>query len=560
MVRFSPLNRPGRSAVSEYGWEAATAGALFVCFLGFVFAYPGAVDLYLFRAGLGYSQAMAANLAALLQTESISELWRRGAFPGHWESYQGILMMLAFTPFQMVLGSPIWLYEYWHLLFVIPAMLFSYFTLRAVFGRYVALLFLFLLVVHPGFVSGVRMGAETGAHMLFFTTGAAFLAAAAARGRSGCILLAAVSLAMGMSVKLWFHWLLIGTSAAVLIFRKDCARVFRQGHRVSFGLLGGTLALLAAGIWLAEPGRIFVYEDPVVSIPAILRQFASAFAHANAVWASSVFRGNELFLTYRFLHPNPVFPIFLWASAVFLAWRHFPNGKRFLIFPLLLALWAFLPPIPNDRMPETYPFFFYPLPQIVLAAAAAEAWRAGRKHRAAGVLLAGLAVLFAAGEIRGLRAYFGEIKGYGVPNERSRAFHELADWLRKNPSSGQTVVCHDSTAWEEHISRWRWTRTLPRTHVRFLFFHEDRELDVSYSLHEKPSDHLTFLFRPAAEKTWSAGIETWLAETRRGEPLARFVQQGELKYEVFSSAPPGRSAVTYSLIPDWDAWNRVVFR
>jgi hypothetical protein len=555
--------RAGRARVSE----AIGVGFFIAIFFALQLAFPDQPDPYHFRGGLGRDQLVAVRITEMVRQNTFWRSFIEGELPSQRDSYHSLLAAYLFVPFQAFIGSNWWLYKYWHLLFAVPTMLFVYFLARRLFGQAVATGALLLLVVSPSFVSGMRIGGLLYSHMIFFSAGALcfFVSGWFAKRRSyfwfGLFFVGA-----GLSTHLWFYWFVVGLAALTAIYAGEI-RARLKGLRPRDAVRWGGVGLLSfaagAGVLIyremAYPGaavrRIFGYlTDPgnQTSPFYYFQRLPVMFAYVNKNLSSAIFGADELTWVFHWDHQNDLFPVVLWLSCLFLIVRFFRCGeKRLLVFPVFLLVMTLLIPISTGtwRVDPCYVFFFYPFPQLALAAASWEAWRLVRERLVLRRLAVAAAVVFVGLETANLAAYLNRVRLRGWEGE-SAAHGEMIRWLERNGPVGKTVVRFGSEIPSGEIYRWRFSHRFPEVPVRFV-----AGGDVTYSLHEKDvfrRDALTLVEAPAARKE-SGPLAAWRRALIEDEPLRRFFnREGRLAFAAYDASPPDTSPAALAVIPDWE--------
>jgi hypothetical protein len=422
--------------------EAAFVAVVILVFLALQLVYPrlpGNVE-----GGLLLEQFLAKTIKDLIDKSSVWGLFVSGGFPSQRDFYHSVLMAYLYLPV-LYLFSPGWFFaKHWHLFFAVPTFVFTYLFARDAFGRRVASAALLFMLLNPTFEASMRSGGTCVSPMLFFSTGALFLFGRWWTTRqtrywaAGFFVLGA-----GMSTYLWFYWLLAGLAAGAVLYARSAVERFRIPPK-------GWARLAAAGTACFSAGAgLIVYREffhRLASLRLIGRAvFGSENRHGFLNYFEVLPQRIQLIHEYLsspgFLFPfRPDFsvvytraPSFAWA-----VWLSFPAifffvykrrlSKRFLLIPLLLGVMILLTPISRPWFDERYLFFLYPLPALMVAAAAA-AFLSVRRRAVRAAVLAGLALL-TADQARGLKNFYAQMKATGGAGFYTDTIYDLADWLR----------------------------------------------------------------------------------------------------------------------------------
>jgi hypothetical protein len=431
------------------GRETAAVSLLLLGFIAAELYRPALPGMVLgfppteFHATHGY----AVQLLELLEKNSLWALFRTGYLPSNDDGYHSALLGYLYIPALKLFGRNWMVAKHWPLFFAVSSLLFSYFFMRTLFGRGAALLTLALTVVHPSYLLGIRLGAGFYSHLHFFSTGALWaLSRWWATQRLRWVGGAAFFLGMGLSLRLWFYWLIVGLLLTALVFWRDLKG--RGGFRDRGRL--GRAAGAAATCFAAGSFLIFYREIFHRSFLPTVMQRAGDYGDSPA-WTYLQRVPDALLLFYNYLasfslydsifsyaplekaafYPlgNHLYPFFIAACAVFLvsrpAIRTIGNRARFL--PLLLGTMMLLSPINPIGRPSNHVFFMYPLPQMMAATAIVAALTCFKKRKA---LVAAILAFVGIAEASTSGRYLQRI--YDTPHTAhyTDAVYELADWVR----------------------------------------------------------------------------------------------------------------------------------
>jgi hypothetical protein len=265
----------------------------FFLFLNVVFpGLPGMTN-----EGLLKSQYAAGVFLDLLRENSFWELFRAGRLPAGIEGYQGVVAAYPFLPFLVAFGRNWPVMHYWPLIFDVFTLLFAYLLMKQLAGRRTALLGLALLLIHPTYAMGVRIGGAMVNHMLFYSTGALYFFTRWAFTRRVAWLGAGmIFLGIGISTHIWFFWLLPALALAALAFRAPLQERLdlRPGRRLFRAAAVAVLCFLAGGV-------VFIYREFVAqtsSYETLAGQFLRPGLEPGFASRLERFWNNALFLHF----------------------------------------------------------------------------------------------------------------------------------------------------------------------------------------------------------------------------------------------------------------------
>jgi hypothetical protein len=448
------------SLASHRGREIAAVGVILGFFLAFQtvrFDLPGGVVWYT----LLEEQIIAADLLAFVREGTFWQRLIEGRLPYGRYDYHGTLMAYLFAPV-LALAGPDWtVAKQWPLAFAVGGLLFAYGFMRNLFGRSSALLALVLVVLHPSYEMGMRIGHTVIGYMQFFSMGGLyFLERWWNTRRNGHLFAALLLLGLGMT-QLWFYWFWIGLLFVLLFYRADVVRRWPRGRE--------TAAWAAAGILLGLAPLLYRdFSTDFVALQRVIRDGFLSADNPNRAQNYLAALGGDLrlvldYLTGTFLYrftfsfgrrpdlvapypSNPLYPILVAAAAVFLAWRKNATGeRRFLLLPVLLL--GMLTVMPVSHGIDVHVFFLYPVPQMILAVAGIEAFARVRGLKGPVLLLSAVLLLTGIQETRGLAAYARQLVATGGAREHSQTLHEIVRWTADLPGHMSVLVFSERGEW-----------------------------------------------------------------------------------------------------------------
>jgi hypothetical protein len=515
--------------------------------------------------GLIMDQFLAAQILDMLRENSLWELFWSGRLPSVRTHYHSTLMAYLYIPFLKVFGRSWMLAKHWPVFWALLSLLFAYLFVRNVFDRRSALLALLLIVVHPTYVMGIRMGGGLLSHMHFFSMGTlCFLGFWWTTRRTVWFGAAMFFIGLGMSTQLWFYWFPAGLLVSGLVFFKEIRERFGLRGESARRLAGIGLLCLAAG------SSLIIYREAVHKLDS-LAMLVSRFSvtstspdpegyhpsHVLAVLAdfNSLLAGRDIFNILRPFASLPIdlpyadlaYPPIFWVAWAFL----FPrtagglSGPPARMLALVFAVMLALSPLGPIGAPTLHFFFLYPFPPLLLAVAAGTALRAAQNRRWLNVPLGGVLILLAFGETANLSRYLREFFEGQHTTFRSfytKPFYETAAWLKKeNLSSEPIVIFGDYEEMERHLYF-----VLPESRFRSI------RVNVDFGTLSADPAELSVLRRAAEEgalfirsvhevhDAFMKRLLSILSPVVRLDPLARFTDEnGRPAFEVYRLSPEG---------------------
>ncbi|HRY28600.1 MAG TPA: glycosyltransferase family 39 protein [Elusimicrobiota bacterium] len=383
--------------------------------------------------------------------------------------YHGSLISYLMMPFFYFVGPSWTLVRAWAVGAGLLALILSHLFLRRAFSPAVALLTLFLLVVHPPFIMGIKMVNYTAPTLLVFSLGALLLFQNGWRTRNPLyFFLGTACLSGGIGMRLWFAWFIGALAGSALVFSGPIRRHFdfprSRNLLLSLGLgglaflpwLSLTLRTELSGRWDSFSLLSWVYLRPL----SILSR-ASHAASADALWdplfraAAEVFHSfnanffqGRFYFSYIFSSDAPVtntyYPFLFWTCLALLLFlllqpKNFPlrpQAGRLVVFFILLYLQLFT--LYKEPLHHTY--LFYPFPQLIVVVALSSLFALVRRRTPLLCLLLPFLGLFLIQEFRSLRNYYVHIRDFGGRGPATDSVYALATWMEKNLSPKETVL------------------------------------------------------------------------------------------------------------------------
>ncbi|HRY30431.1 MAG TPA: glycosyltransferase family 39 protein, partial [Elusimicrobiota bacterium] len=129
--------------------------------------------------------------------------------------FHGQIMKYFLAPAFLVGGANFTTLRLAPVLFGVAVLLMFWYSLRRFGGRGVALLALFLTVIHPSFVLGMKIGSyQTSSMLIFSMTSVACLQFFWDAKKARYLFAAALAAGLGLGARLWFVWFLFALAAA----------------------------------------------------------------------------------------------------------------------------------------------------------------------------------------------------------------------------------------------------------------------------------------------------------------------------------------------------------
>jgi len=371
--------------------------------------------------------------------------------------WHGRLFTYLYMPFHAIFGAHWNLARYWCLLFTLGSLAFTYGFMRRVYGPAAAMTAIFLLVVHPGYMMMIRIGSAFFSPMHFFSCGCLYFSSLWWDTRRHVFFGIAIAfIGLGLSTMLWFGWFALGMAVATaFLARKIFVRMRLTDWKSALRLvLAGTVGLLAGSVlllyreWSGESDLLNrVSSDVGSGLGSYISTIPSSWSTISEIWWS--FSSNVSFAinpAANMLYPWAV--VVAIAVAAGLSYRH-SSEQPLVLLPVVLAV--MIAQVPLALRPTwDATFFFYPLPQMVLAAAIIGSARALRGRKAFAPFLVCILVLFAA-EIRSMSACVTLLRDRIEQGAHLTPVYHLAEWLQKNQSPERPVFLNKGDQLEPYL-------------------------------------------------------------------------------------------------------------
>jgi len=371
--------------------------------------------------------------------------------------HHGTFLAYLYLPFHWLLGASWWVARYWCLFLELGALACCYGFMRRVYGPLAALLTLALLVLHPGYVLMLRVGAAFFSPMHLLSCGCLYLCSVWWDTRRPIYLaLATATLGLGLSSMIWFGWLVAGLGVAAVVMARPVARRMNLcdassvARLAGFGLAGGVVgsSLLIYRQWSGQFDLLGkVSSDVGGGFGVYLQNIPLAWATLSEFWWS--FSDNVTFGINP--SPNTLYPWAVAGAIAVAAALSLRNsfGQPHLLLPVVLAVMVAQLPLALRPFSETM-FFLYPFPQMVLAAAIVGSAQALRGRKTFAPFLACVLVLGAA-EFRSLSACVTQLKERIELGGHLTPTYHLAEWLRNNQSPKQPLFLNEGDRAEPYL-------------------------------------------------------------------------------------------------------------
>ncbi len=343
----------------EVRWEWVLGGILIASFMVLVlqdFFFPGFQFIY-----RDYEdELLSLNWFA----------WLKGAagcnYFGLCPLYHGNLNSYLMLPFFCVFGGSWTVIRLWPVAWAVGTILVGYFFIRKAFGRWEAMIFLFLCAVDPAFGIAVRVGNFHQSTTIFYSTACLlgfhrWWITKDARWLSFGVIMAG----LGMMTRLWFIWFLAGLFVSAVVFFPwgmkwwGLPRVFKT---IVWSALPFVLISVVSEITMKTLFLFYENRDNTHQIWEIVR------------WFNDVVSG-KYFMRYHFTSVVTNFQTFIphafWICFIAMGlWMVLAlvRGRRdivgwmwFIIVTMFWCAWK------SPRELSHHFFFFYPLTFIVIA-------------------------------------------------------------------------------------------------------------------------------------------------------------------------------------------------
>jgi hypothetical protein len=376
--------------------------------------------------------------------------------------YHGRITSYLMMPFAAVLG-PSWTFiRLWPVGFGALTLGLTYFWVRDLFERRTAALSVILLLVHPSYIMGTKVGNHPVSMMIFLLVGTLWgFQRWRAGGGPAYLAVSFLLLGIGLGARFWFIWFFISFLAGILWLAIEKRRWGVPGRDWTFRdaavafvafLVGGSPVLYTELAWnfsfvqsvlqrlWMSPGGELAFPG----IPALLGDF-------------HLMLSGQYFFDYLFkartvpAGGDAVFVILFWvfcSAAVFIFAKK-SDGIRWvsILFLLMLGQALLMLNAWKNVLPDPEKWFlFYPLPQVMLASVFAETWRRANGLKWMRRALMAVLIILLGSQIRSLAAYYRQMARTGPMGISSDAAYDLTRWLRENTGKNEPVIFFSSDA------------------------------------------------------------------------------------------------------------------
>jgi hypothetical protein len=368
--------------------------------------------------------------------------------------YHGRLTSYLMLPLFLLGGPSYALVKAWPVLFGVLTVLLTWLFARNAFGRRTALLTVMLLVIHPSFVGGIRIGNMQASYMLVFSVGSLyFLMQWWIHGRTRDLLSAFFLLGLGLATRIWFLWYAAAIFATGLVFRREVVHRLQARGNAAEAVVD---AAAAFGVG-AMPVLSYEFRSNFASLKrlaeghaadglgaTLVRNLAGAWRNVSGMLSGDWISRTQFGSFGNFPRNEAYVWIGLAAVLVLLAAQPADPFRRrargvMAVFGFILCASLTTPASRNLLEGTFFHYFFiiYPLPQILIALAATRAFSLWPRRAILPALAVG--VLFLA-EIRTLAYYVHQVQTLGGRGSYSQATRDLSRWLADRSSEADAVV------------------------------------------------------------------------------------------------------------------------
>lgn len=384
----------------------------------------------------GVVEIKALKIAEIMGQKSLWTMLREGDLAVN--LYHGTMTAHFLAPFVYFFGPNWTLARFFPVFFGLLALLFVYLFARDYFGRTAAMAALFLLVIHPPWLMGIKIGHRFESESITYGMAALLCLGWWWKSRRPVFLgLGTFWLGWGLGSRLYFVWFLNAVVLLGIVMGREIVRRWSGGELVKMAAwgLGGFLAgafFLMQGMAKSTPGFLIgELLDP--DNPNGILHYAANFWAVLDLFHSMLDGSRFMELQFAEKHGNFLYPWFFWLSMAgyFVLRPKGTWGAVILFFGMLLQT----PIYRSGYKTNTDAFFWlYPLPQLIMGIVWAELLRRAEKRLPARAFVWGLMVFVAAAEIQSLGKYLSLLRDTGGRHEYSGAIYDLAAWLdNKNP-------------------------------------------------------------------------------------------------------------------------------
>ena len=372
-------------------------------------------------------------------------------------NYHAALQSYLYVPFFLLIKSPFLALRVGEFFFSSVVIVLAYLCARRFFGPLAALFTLVLLLFNPVFIYMSRINTPHGGIMAAFWLGALlFLQTWRKTGQDRWLFAAAFLTGAGFCVRIWFYWFIFGLlfSALVVYGREIMALFFRPlnrrriiGSGISFlsGLVPYILNamygyhnhenLFRVGVTCFHYSLCSANNFTILSNWGVsLWQFLGALA--GGMWDILPYYPlvHDGFITFMMIYCGFLLAL---SAAILLFWKATRGTRRRKALLFVALLVGMLLPscltISNFRQDHLY--FIFPLPQIIMGAAAAVLFDHAWAARPCAKTLCLALLLFIAAPVLYLREY-SRLESYlhltGGTGEVSDSIIAITGWLEKH--------------------------------------------------------------------------------------------------------------------------------
>jgi len=380
-------------------------------------------------------------------------------------NYHAALQSYLYVPFFLLIKSPFLALRVGEFFFSSVVIVLAYLCARRFFGPLAALFTLVLLLFNPVFIYMSRINTPHGGVMAAFWLGALlFLQTWRKTGHDRWLFAAAFLTGAGFCVRIWFYWFIFGLLfSALVVYRQELAGLFfRPLNRRRIAGVGAAFLLGLVPYALKETrsvnpdlfriGVTFFHHGVNGSVDnfAILHNWGVSFwqflgALAGGLWDFWLFNrlDHNNFISFMMIYCGFLFALSVGVLLLLKTARGSQRSRALFFITLLLGM--FLPScLTLSTFRQDHLYFIFPLPQIIMGAAAAILFERARVLGPSSrvplmtlILIAALPVLYL-WQYSKRERFFRRTGGTGTVSDSIIA---ITNWLEKHDYSAP--ICGD---------------------------------------------------------------------------------------------------------------------
>jgi hypothetical protein len=339
----------------------------------------------------------------------------------------------------------------------------TYLFMKEFFNKRYAFLAILLLVVNPGFIMSMRMGAFYCAlAVTIYMAILLFLLKWYRLKKHIYFCIAMFLMGLGMWTRIWFFWFIFGLSLTAAVFIKDIKQRFGIDNikrSLKYFILGpacfslGCFAIICYELTSGFLVTKYVFAHLKSPLLHSTHNNSHYFVNLSITMRNfyDVLSGLKFYLEYfgerqqRFINNFYPWAVFIGTIYLFIfvsVRRDYPYRKKILFLLVLLISMLAVTPMSHSNLPHYHFYFFFPLVQMILSIAIISSIRYFKKFKAVVIAVVVFSIFLISKELTGLRGYFYYLKNGKFPPECSTVIYDLTDYLVKEKMTNVIAGSH----------------------------------------------------------------------------------------------------------------------